>query len=96
VIELGTTFDARGAAMSQLSDDVRPLICPQVQRSRRRSGVAQVIQLHPRRHSVQVLRAVGASLGAIAAAILITLMLAICLRTARDVTGRFTPALPWW
>jgi hypothetical protein len=82
--------------MSQLSDNVRPLICPQVQRSRRRSGVAQVIQLYPRRHSAQLLRTVGASLGAVAAAILITLMLAIFIRTARDVTGGFIPASPWW
>ena len=82
--------------MSHLHDDVRPLVCPRVGRSRRRAGVATVIRLAPRSRPRQDRRTIAFWLAALTLSIVIVIVFAIALRSGDDVAGRLAPGWPWW
>jgi len=83
---------------SHLYDNVRPLICPQVARTSRHRGVAQVIRLpvayRRRRPNTRYLMVL--SFVAVTALILLFTLFAVTPRFGRIGAGDFIPGWPWW
>lgn len=83
---------------SHLHDNVRPLICPPVTRTRRHGGVAQVIHLpvRYRRRPPRVGYVVAFSLAALAVSIALITLIAVAVRSGRGAAGDLIVGWPWW
>jgi hypothetical protein len=83
--------------MDHLHDNVRPLICPQIVRTRRRHrGVAPIIRLRPRARRNQTVPIIVFALLSLAVTTLLITTLALVVRSGHDVLGGLAPGGPWW